>query len=85
MCTDLFGSVLMLFAVAPKLVGVDNVLPDDIKSRSYGCNRVEISLCHPDRKDGIFLSQALRTGHFIAEASANTPSNEELQAANHYG
>ena len=83
MCTDLLGSVLMLFAVAPKLVGVDNVLPDDIKSRCHRCNRVEISLCHPDRKDGIFLSQALRTGHFITEASANTPSNEELQAANH--
>lgn len=51
------------------------------KKRGRPMKRVEVGLCHPDRKDRVFLSETLRSGDFVAETAPDPASGDELQTA----
>ena len=45
-----------------KLNRIEDILPQDIRSSSQRCQRVEIGVCHPDAEGGVFLSESLSGG-----------------------
>ena len=42
--------------------GIEEVLPDDVRSSAERSHGVEVGLCHPDAKRGILLAEGLSGG-----------------------
>jgi hypothetical protein len=49
----------MLFAVFIEFQAVDDVLPKDIATCSYGCHRIKIGICNPNRQGRVLLEHGL--------------------------
>ena len=45
-----------------ELDGVEEVLPDDVSGSAERGHRVKVSLCHPDAKRGVLLTESLSGG-----------------------
>ena len=72
---------LLLPIPLPDLVGVDEVLPDDVGCGGYRRDRIEELLGKPDGKHSILLTERLSAGNSIAVATAEkTPHTELYQA-----
>ncbi len=79
--TDLYLISCRFSILFIDLIGVHEVLPDNVGRGSYGGDGVEERLGHPDSEDGIFLSERLAASGGVAEPSPDTPPDDELNKA----
>ena len=70
--------------LAVDLVGVHDVLPDDVGRRGDRRDRVEERLGHPDGQHRVLLSERLPARRRIAVAAAQCAARLELREARYY-
>lgn len=65
----------------PKLIAIDNVLPEDIGSRGHGREGMKIGQRHPDGQNGVLLTNGLTTTYALTVVPCHHLAKEELHGA----
>lgn len=77
----LYSIFYLIFSLFPQLIAVDDVLPQYIRPRPHGGQRIQISIGHPDGKYRIFLPQRLSATDTVIVVPADSLPQIELDTA----